>query len=222
MSRKRDNLRCRSIYLLRHGDCRQDGVKRYLGQADLPLNAAGRIQALAWQQELTAVPLQRIFCSDLSRSFETACIIAEGQGCAVQPLARLREIHLGAWDGLSMEEVRRLYPSEFRKRGSDLVSYRTPGGECFADVAARVIPLFEEIVRGVTGNVLIVSHSGVNMILLSHILGLPLTNLFRMRQDYGGLNIIDCGPQGMRLLGMNLGNLAAHHRRGKSCRPPQG
>jgi probable phosphoglycerate mutase len=222
MRRKREQRGCRSIYLLRHGDCRQDGVKRYLGQADLSLNAVGRSQALAWQRELAAVPLQRIFCSDLSRSFETASIIAAGQSCAVQPLARLREIHLGAWDGLPMEEVRRLYPSEFRKRGSDLVSYRTPGGECFADVAARVIPLFEEIVRGVAGTVLIVGHSGVNMVLLSHILGLPLANLFRMRQDYGGLNLIDCGPQGMRLLGMNLGNLAVHHRRGKPCCPPPG
>lgn len=215
MSRHRRLPRCRSIYLLRHGDCRQDGIKRYLGQADLPLNAVGRAQALVWQHELAEVRLEKIFCSDLSRSFETACIIAEGQECEVQPLPRLREIDLGAWDGLPMAEVRRRYPEEFRKRGAELVSYRTPGGECFADVAARVVPLFEEIVHGVAGQVLIVAHSGVNMVLLSHVLGLPLAHLLRLRQDYGGLNLIECTHQGPRLLGMNLGSLADHHR---SCR----
>lgn len=221
MSRKHRS-RSHSVYLLRHGDCRQDGVKRYLGQADLPLNDLGRNQARAWQRELAGIPLQRIFSSDLSRSFETASIIGEGRECRVQPLVKLREIHLGAWDGLPMAEVRRHYPEEFRKRGADMVSYRIPGGECFADVAARAIPLFEEIVRGVEGNLLIVGHSGVNMVLLSHVLGLPLGHLFRMRQDYGGLNLIDCGPQGMRLLGMNLGSLGDHHRQAQAeaGRPP--
>lgn len=220
MSRKRQSLRCQSLYLLRHGDCRQDDIKRYLGQADLPLNDVGRFQARSWQRELTGIPLQRIFCSDLSRSFETACIIAEGQECEVQPLPRLREIHLGAWDGLPMAEVRRRYPTEFHKRGAELVSYRPPGGECFADVAARVVPLFEEIVHGVAGQVLIVAHSGVNMVLLCHVLGLPLANLMRLRQDYGGLNLFECTPRGLRLLGMNLGSLEGHHRGGQTHSVP--
>ena len=218
MNHPSERRRQRTVYLLRHGDCRQDAVQRYLGQADLPLNAAGRDQALAWQRELAGIELQRIFCSDLSRCYETACIVAHAQSCAVQPLAKLREIHLGAWDGLPMAEVRRLFPREYRKRGADLVSYRTPGGECFADVAARAVPLFEEIVRGASGTILIVGHSGVNLVLLSHILGLPLAHLFRLCQDYAGLNIIDCGPQGMRLTGMNLGSLAGHRHGGKSGR----
>lgn len=221
MSRDNDQLRCQTVYLLRHGDCRPDEVKRYLGQADLPLNQAGLEQAEFWQRQLATVPLQRIFCSDLSRSTETSCKIAEGQDCDVQPLSRLREINLGTWDGLSMAEVRRLYPNEFRKRGAELVSYRTPGGECFADVAARVVPLFEEIVHGISGTVLIVAHSGVNMVLLSHILGLPLENMFRMRQDYGGMNVIDCGSDELRLLGMNLGSLADQHYNRSDSRTDQ-
>jgi alpha-ribazole phosphatase len=208
MSNNRDFPCKTTIYLLRHGDSRQDDVKRYIGQADLPLNGSGRAQAAGWQQELAAVPMQRIFSSDLSRSFETACIVAEGRTEPVQPLARLREINLGGWDGRSMDEVRLFNPFEYEKRGADMVYYRPPGGECFADVAARVIPLFEELVRGVQGNVLIVGHAGVNKVILCHILGMPLANLFRMRQDYGCLNVIDCGRDGMRLRGMNMGSPA--------------
>jgi probable phosphoglycerate mutase len=196
-----------TVYLLRHGDCRQDDIKRYVGQADLPLNAEGHIQAAGWRSKLSGIPLHRIFSSDLSRSYETACIIAEGRIEPVQPLSKLREINLGGWDGLTFDEVRRFYPSEYGKRGADLVSYRTPGGECFTDVAARVIPLFEQIVSGATGNVLIVGHAGVNRVILCHILGMPLTNLFRIRQDYGCLNVVDCDRDGMSVQGMNMCNL---------------
>lgn len=207
MSERREYRGRTVVYLLRHGDSRQDDQKRYVGQADLQLNDEGRGQAAAWRRELATLPLQRIYSSDLSRSYETARIIAQGRGETVQPLARLREINLGGWDGQPMADVRRLYPYEYEKRGADMVYYRPPGGECFADVAARVIPLFDEIVRSSSGNVLIVGHAGVNKIILCHVLGMPLQNLFRMRQEYGYLNLIDCGKDGMTLRGMNLSSL---------------
>ena len=207
MSTDRGNTRTGTIYLLRHGDSRQDEIKRYIGQADLPLNKEGRAQASCWQQKLAHISLGRIFCSDLSRSLETARIIAEGRSEPVQPLHKLREINLGAWDGLSFDDVKRLYPSEYERRGADMVTYRPPGGECFADLAARVVPLFVEIVRGSSGNLLIVGHAGVNMVIICHILGIPLENLFRIRQDYGCMNVIDFDSHGMRLLKMNMAGL---------------
>jgi alpha-ribazole phosphatase len=208
MSENRNSAYPTTIYLMRHGDIRQDNVKRYIGQADIALNALGRAQAISWRQELAGIPLRRIYCSDLSRSHETACIIAEGRKAPVQPLSKLREINLGAWDGQAIDDVRSHYVGEYEKRGADMVYYRPPAGECFADVAARVIPLFEEIVRNSSGNLLIVGHAGVNKVILCHILGMPLENLFRLRQDYGCLNVIDCGREKMRLREMNLDSLA--------------
>lgn len=40
-------------------------------------------------------------------------------------------------------------------------------------------------------SIAIVSHGGVNRIIICHILGMPLENLFRIEQDYGALNIIE-------------------------------
>lgn len=197
-----------TVFLMRHGDIRQDNVKRYLGQADMALTTLGRAQAVNWRQELADIPFRRIYCSDLSRSHETACIIAEGRSAPVQPLPKLREINMGAWDGLAIDEVRSAYAGEYEKRGSDMVYYRPPAGECFADVAARVIPLFEEIVRNRSGNLLIVGHAGVNRVILCHVLGMPLENLLRLRQDYACLNVIDCGGERMRLREINLDCLA--------------
>jgi probable phosphoglycerate mutase len=209
MSSNSGDIPTYTIYLLRHGDSRQDEIKRYIGQSDLPLNADGRAQAFCWRQELARIPLERIFCSDLSRSLETARIIAEGRSEPVQPLHKLREINLGAWDGLSFDDVKRLYPSEYERRGASMITYRTPGGECFSDLAARVVPLFVEIVRGSSGNLLFVGHSSVNMVIICHILGMPLENLFRIRQDYACMNIIDFNSHGMSLRKMNVASIGS-------------
>jgi len=40
-------------------------------------------------------------------------------------------------------------------------------------------------------NIAIVSHGGVNRIILCHLLGIPLENIFRIEQDYAAFNIIE-------------------------------
>jgi probable phosphoglycerate mutase len=40
------------------------------------------------------------------------------------------------------------------------------------------------------GPILVVGHAGVNRVLLCHLLGMPLGNLFRLGQDYGCCNLI--------------------------------
>jgi probable phosphoglycerate mutase len=188
-----------AIYLLRHGDSRQDDVKRYIGQTDLPLNATGQAQARFWQRELAATQFQRILCSDLSRSIETARIIAEGHPQQLEIVSDLREINLGLWDGLPVDQIRCNNPDEYRKRGATLADHRPPGGESFNDLADRVLPLFDRIIADSTGTLLIVAHAGVNRIILCHILGLPRTELFTLKQEYGSLNIIDCSATCRRL-----------------------
>ena len=135
------------ICLLRHGEIDLNGKKRYVGQVDLPLTQKGESQARWWQQALADSPLSRIYCSDLMRSWQTAQIIAGFRPVRVQVMPQLREIDLGEWDGLCVDEVKNRFPEEWQRRGQDLVNYRPPGGESFADVHARVVPLFEQIVH---------------------------------------------------------------------------
>ncbi len=197
------------IYLVRHGEVRSPGGKRYIGQSDPPLSAEGIGQARRLAQELENVRLTAIWCSDLQRSQGAAEIIAERQQVRPQARSDLREIGLGAWEGLSFEEVRRIYPAEYEARGRDIVGYRPPGGECFADLSRRVIAVFGEIVTLAAGDLLIVGHAGVNRAILCHILGMPLQNLFRLGQDYGCLNLISHSEFGYcaEILGRPLGAL---------------
>jgi probable phosphoglycerate mutase len=116
----------------------------------------------------------------------------------------LREIDLGEWEGLSFADVVRRFPNEFKSRGADIGYYRTPGGESFADCSKRVVGALHEIMKNSRGNILIAGHAGVNRLFLCHVLGMPLTNIFRLVQDYGCLNIIQYSSSGYQVKLINL------------------
>ena len=200
------------IYLLRHGEIEQSEGRRFVGQSDLPLNENGLRQACLWQQKLKAGIFEKIYASDLSRARQTALIIAVNHQDKVQLLPALREINLGKWEGLSVEEAQARFPEEWQSREKDLVTSRPPGGESFRDLALRVGPVFNQIVQGLEGHILIVAHAGVNRVILCQVLGMDLANLFRLGQDYGSLNLIDRNKDDWRVVAMNI---PADH-----CAPP--
>ena len=185
-----------TLFMLRHGAVDADGVKRYLGQTDLSLSREGRRQAGHWARWFAGVPVQRIVCSDLKRSAESAEIIGKQCGIAPQTFAALREIDLGQWEGLAFSEVKARFPGAYEQRGRDLAGWRPPGGESFGDLRRRVVACFEHIRAGTPENILFVGHAGVNRVLLCHLLGLPLQRLFGLGQDHAGLSIVNRVPGG--------------------------
>lgn len=191
----------KTIYLLRHGKIARQAEKRFVGQIDVPLDEEGLSQAKWWREELDKAAFGQIYCSDLIRSRETARIIAGEEHIHIMP--QLREINLGEWDGLSKTEVRARFPGKWKKRGENLASYRPLGGESFTDLYARVIPVFEQIVKQAEKDAFIVGHAGVNRMILCHVLGVPLANLFRLGQDYASLNTIGCKEKPWRVIALN-------------------
>jgi len=192
------------IYLLRHGQTEPQKQKSFIGQTDIPLSEKGICQALLWREKLKAVRFERIFCSDLERTRRTARIIARHRAEIIRPMPLLREIHLGEWEMRPMSEIQRHFPREWHCRGENIVSYRPPDGENFEDLHDRVIPFFEKIAGQSEGNILIAAHAGVNRVILCHALGMPLTNLFRITQDYAGLNMMDYNKKNFRVIAVNI------------------
>lgn len=192
------------IYLLRHGEIEQGDERRFVGQADLPLNKNGLHQARLWQQKLKTGLFEEIYSSDLSRARQTAFIIASHHQGKVQLLPALREINLGEWEGLSVAEAQARFPYEWQRREKDLVTFCPPGGESFKDLALRIGPVFNQIVQETEGDILIVAHAGVNRVILCQVLGMDLTNLFRLGQDYGSLNLLERNKDDWRLVAMNI------------------
>jgi len=193
----------RVVFLLRHGKIQlEDDQRRYVGQIDLPLGDEGRTQARNLARRFEHADIGAIYCSDLARSRETARIIADGGGeNAAEAVARedLREISMGEWEGCTFGDIARRFPDEFKARGADIGGYRVPGGESFAECSGRVVPAFLDILASSSGNIVIVGHAGVNRVLLCHVLGMPVSNVFRIGQDYACLNVIQCSGSGYQV-----------------------
>jgi len=193
----------RQIYLLRHGKIVMEKQERcYIGHIDIPLAAEGMRQAQLLQAEFARQELTAVFCSDLIRSVDTARIITEQLNIKLTSKRELREISMGDWEGKTFREIAAAYPAEYAKRGNNIASYRIPGAESFAECQSRILAAFTEIVNATQGNILIVGHAGINRLLLCHILGMPMENLFRITQDYGCTNILvaDSGKYRVQLL----------------------
>ena len=192
------------IYLMRHGEIRKQGEQDLVGQIDLPLSDTGLRQAYSWSVELQLKQFERIYCSDLQRTRRMAEIVAGDRNQPVEKVPQLREINLGAWDGISIRDLKARFPGEWDRRGEDVAGYRPPGGESFADMQARVVPAFLEIAGEAQSDVLVVAHAGVIRVIICHILDVPLSNLFRIGQDYAGLNKIKRQGDSFLLVAMNL------------------
>jgi len=192
------------IYLLRHGEIEEQANRRYIGQTDCDLSERGRAQAEFWKKRLKGEGIASIFCSDLSRSSETAETISKGRQIAVQSDPDLREINLGDWDGQLMQDIRTEFPAEWAERGERIDTFRPPRGESFEDLYQRVVPVFEHIAENASGSVVIVGHAGVNRMVLCHALGMPIRNLFSIHQDYGALNLIDNSGNALQVAAVNI------------------
>ncbi len=142
------------LLVARHGQSEWNAVGRWQGQADPPLCEEGRLQAADAGLQLGM--FDAIWASDLQRASLTAEIIAAIIGIGPVLLdQRLRETHVGPWEGLTHDEVNTGWPGF-------LDNHRRPEGfEPYDDAAARMIECFIDIARASPGGeVLVISHGG--------------------------------------------------------------
>ena len=156
------------IYMVRHGMPQgAEKGRRYLGLTDEPLCKEGKRQADNAGQLIAGLVSSekiRLASSTLRRSIQTAKIINEHIGCNyVEIDDELREIDLGVWDGKYAEDIRESCPEEYEARGRDLLNYRIPEGETFAEAGERFKDAVNEIVRWASDDevFVIVAHAGV-------------------------------------------------------------
>src|SRR5712692_8153285 len=107
-----------TIFLVRHGETEWNRARRYQGWSDSPLTERGIAQAKAIGHRLRALPeaaSAEIVASPIGRARRTAEIIAEclGRTAPLRFDERLREISIGAWDGLDRREIRARMGKEF-------------------------------------------------------------------------------------------------------------
>lgn len=156
------------LYLARHGQTEFNRENRFCGGSDSPLTATGREEAhrngRVLRDHIGPRSELRIVSSPLARAVETAEIIRAELGCAatlIETDARLREISFGAWEGLTVDEIKSRFPNEWDRRVADRWHVAAPGGESYAMVARRVGTWLREA----RGQMLVVTHGAVDRIL---------------------------------------------------------
>lgn len=189
------------VYLMRHGEVANDGEKRYNGHIDIDITQKGVEQMHRLAGLLESKSIAAVYSSDLIRSKKGAEIISLRAGISSTPLRELRERSVGAWEGLTAEEIKVRFPEQYAAWRQDLLNYRPPNGECLLDVRVRILPVFKRLVASHhEQEIAMLLHGGVNRVILADALGLDLMNLFRIDQAFGALNIIDYFDDGMVLV----------------------
>ena len=134
----------RRLILLRHGQTDYNVAGRMQGHLDSVLTAVGHEQAAAAAPVLAALGPDRVVSSDLQRAVDTAEVVGTACGLAVKFDARLRETHLGEWQGCTVPEIDADYPGAIAAWRSD-PTWAPPGGESRVDVVARSRPVVDEL-----------------------------------------------------------------------------
>ncbi|HLK69853.1 MAG TPA: alpha-ribazole phosphatase [Bryobacteraceae bacterium] len=196
------------LWLIRHGEPAAEARRHCYGSLDVRLSEYGRAQMAEVARYLQAEPLAVIYASTRSRALESAQILAAAHSCPVEVVPDLREIDFGDFEGLAYDEIAARYPDLYRQWMETPTEIRFPNGEAFGEMRARVLRAAEAIRLERAGQTAaIVSHGGVNRILIAHALQMPDECLFRLAQNYAAINLLSFvdGVPSVQLMNHHVG-----------------
>lgn len=164
------------IMLLRHGASQPfvPGQPFALvdGHGDPPLSDVGHTQAELSAARLAAEPICAIYVTNLQRTAQTAAPLAAQLGLTPVVEPRLREVHLGEWEGGLMRqraaEGHPMYAQVHEQQRWDVI----PGAESNDELAGRTMAALGDIADAHVGElVLCTVHGGVIGAVLSAVTG---------------------------------------------------
>jgi broad specificity phosphatase PhoE len=180
------------LLLVRHGQSTWNHEHRIQGQLDPPLSDEGRRQAARLGRRLAGRTFSGFYSSDLRRALETSRVIGEAVQIEPTPMAGLREIYLGEWEGLLTEDIAVRYPEAWAGWTEEPDWDLVPGGEGSAAFEARVKAALDSLLeRHAQGDVLAVTHGGVIQIALHRVVGRPGRGIFPFRIQNTSMSVIE-------------------------------
>lgn len=160
------------VIFIRPGETEWNRLGRWQGWVAVPLNELGRRQARQLALYIRNIGLGALYTSDLRRAVETANILAEELGFAPVLDSRLRERNIGAWQGLTLDEMCAWYPEEYARLLEDPDKFKVPGGESRRTVLERALQAFNGILAQDKGETVgVLSHTTTIHALLRELVG---------------------------------------------------
>ena len=193
-----------TMILVRHGVTSHTAEKRFSGGlagSNPGLTDEGREQVRATGEWLRPISddVDLVVSSPVRRTLESAEIIGELLGRAVEVEDGLAEMEFGSWDGLTFAEVAERHGDQMDAWLGSL-DHAPGGGESFRSVEKRVLAARDRLVgehRGKT--IVVVSHVTPIKTLVAHALDAPLLSVYRMELAPASVTVLTFfqgGPTG--------------------------
>jgi broad specificity phosphatase PhoE len=170
---------------MRHGETVWNRERRFQGRLDSPLTERGLAQARRMGETLAGRVADReqlaIVASPLGRARETAaavCRVLEASPDRIETDARLTEIDVGIWSGLTYAEIAERWPDAITPARRRDWFFRSPDGETYDEIAARVRSWLDDAAARST--LIVVAHGITSRLLRGLYLGLPRSELLRL------------------------------------------
>lgn len=187
------DLKATRIYMVRHGATQLSAEDRFAGAVDVELSDEGKFQAQRLAERLTEDAIKAVYCSPMTRTIQTATILAGPHNLSPLQKEGLREINHGHWEGMRRADVETQFPEEYAAWEEDPLTFAPQGGEAGVNVIARALPVIRQIVLEHRGeNVLVVSHKATLRLIISSLLGFDARGYRdRLDQSPASLNVLD-------------------------------
>lgn len=179
--------------VVRHGETAWNAEGRIQGHLDSPLNEEGLAQALLVGERLAREAFDALYCSDLSRTRQTAQPLADRTGLQPRLRQELRERHLGVFQGLTGRECQEKFPEDYRRFQTRDPDHVVPEGESIRQLYARVAAFFDQLAASHAGERLaVVTHGGVLDALYRKVKAMPLERARDFTVYNASVNRITC------------------------------
>jgi broad specificity phosphatase PhoE len=181
----------KTVYLVRHAETTWNLEGRLQGSRDTPLSIDGLAQTAKTVAYLSALRFDTIFTSPLTRARAIAEPVGVNLGMLPIVVPELREIEFGGWEGHTWKEIGNMYPATLAAWELKSPEARPNGGESLADVGRRAVKIRSMIESSCGNQSLVVAHGGFNRVLVSVLLGLPLSSYGSFIQPNASISILE-------------------------------
>ena len=196
------------LLLVRHGITEFNSTRRFAGYSDVEMSDTGYKQVERLRDRLANEKIDAVYSSDLRRALVTAEVISSRHKTDIVVCPELREVNYGDIEGLTFQEIGRLYPDVAELIANFNLQLEFPGGESFEGFIERTSKFLDRLTEHAPSKtLLIVSHSGPLKVLVCRLLGIDQGHWRQIRIDNASLSIMATYPQGAIL---NLLNDTSH------------
>ena len=177
-------------YLIRHSI---DDETRKGGWSPAPLTPEGEILANSTRKEINKLNINKIVCSDIVRTKQTANIINMDLNLPIIYDEGLREFNAGVVSGMKYQDAQMLFP--VNENDYLNMNFKFPKGETLGDFKKRVLDYYYNVICK-TNNTLFVTHRNVISVIYNEInhsvwnfndkkiIKIPYCSIFEVEKDH--------------------------------------